>query len=213
MLKGGITLINPWEQINLDIYETHMKSDNVFQLQTLNLITKQQISRTDNTNIAILGVAGGNGLCNIDITKTRKVYGIDVNREYLEICKKRYPKLSNVLELICCDLSNPNTILPFSDILICNLIIEYLGVAGFTDLIINNKENINVISCVIQENNNNDFVSSSGLSSAFSPLLSIHNDIDGAELIKSLLKVGFHCTKNSRYPLPNGKNFVQMDFK
>lgn len=205
-------MCNPWEKIDLNIYETHMASGNVLQLQTLNTITKQQLNDYDHTNTAILGIAGGNGLENIDITTTKKVYGIDINIEYLAMCRERYPQLSNVLELIYCDLNDINIILPFSNILICNLIVEYLGVYKFTELIKNNRENINIVSCVIQKNNNNSFVSSSGLSSEFDPLMSIHNDIDRDELLNSFINTGFQCIKNLVYPLPNGKEFIRIDF-
>lgn len=205
-------MCNPWEKIDLNIYEIHMASEKVLQLQTLNYITKQQLNDYDHTNTAILGIAGGNGLENIDLTTTKKVYGIDINREYLDMCRKRYPELYNILELICCDLNNINTVLPHSNILICNLIVEYLGVYKFTELIKNNRENINIVSCVIQKNNNNSFVSRSGLSYAFDPLMSIHNDINKNELINSFINAGFHCIKSLVYPLPNGKEFIRIDF-
>jgi hypothetical protein len=148
---------------------------------------------------------------NIDSTSTKNVYGIDINREYLDMCKKRFPQLDNVLELICCDLSDINTVLPFSNILICNLVIEYLGINKFIKLINNNRENINIVSCVIQKNNNNSFISCSSLTSAFDPLMSIHNDIDKDELLNVFLTVGFHCIKGLVYSLPNGKEFIRID--
>lgn len=36
---------NPWELIDLEIYEKHMSSDEVYQLQTLNLITQEAAIR------------------------------------------------------------------------------------------------------------------------------------------------------------------------
>lgn len=204
---------NPWTKIDLKAYETHMSLNNVFQLQTLNIITKAQINDYDNTNIAILGVASGNGLENIDSTSTKKVYGIDINTNYLDICSERYPQLNHILELVCCDLSNVNTVLPFSNILICNLIIEYLGVYKFTELIKNNRKNVNIVSCVIQKNNNSNFVSSSSQTSALDSLTSIHKDIEADKLLNGLLEIGFRCIKNQIYPLPNGKEFIRMDFK
>jgi len=205
-------MINPWEQIDLNTYELHMSSNSVLQLQMLNNITKQQLSDYIHNNVVILGIAGGNGLENIDINTTKKVYGIDINSSYLDCCKDRYPKLAGILELICCDLSNTNTILPSSDILICNLIIEYLEADNFVELIKNNSSNVNMVSCVIQKNNNNNFVSSSNLTSALEPILSIHNDIREDHLKDEFLRVGFICKREMEYPLPNGKEFIRIDF-
>jgi len=205
---------NPWEKIDLNIYEEHMSSDKVLQLQTLSSITKQQLNDYEHTNVIILGVAGGNGLEHIDIFNTKKVYGIDVNKKYLDVCKARYRhQLANILELICCDASDSKTILPFSNILICNLIIEYLGVNKFIELIQNNIDNVNIVSCVIQKNNNTSFVSNSSLTSAFDPILSIHNDIDSNELLNMFLHIGLKLIKSIVYPLSNDKTFIRMDFK
>lgn len=160
---------HPWGEINLETYEAHMSSEKVYQLQTLNEITKQQLADYEHSKIAILGIAGGNGLVNINRDSTEKVYGFDVNQEYLDQCKIRYSYLGDILELLCCDLSNIHIKLPYTNILICNLIIEYLGIESFAGLIENNNDNIQVISCVIQKNNCNHFVSNSGLDSAFEP--------------------------------------------
>lgn len=193
-------------------YELHMSSNNVRQLQTLNNITKQQLFDYNHEIVVILGIAGGNGLENIDIYSTKKVYGIDINTRYLRFCKDRFPQLAGILELISCDLANTSTILPFSDILICNLIIEYLGVDKFIELIDNNRNNVKVVSCVIQKNNNNNFISSSNQTTAFESIHSIHHDIDGDNLVNEFIKLGFSCKKRIDYPLPNGKEFIRLDF-
>ncbi len=57
---------HPWEEIDLKTYETHMSSANVFQLQTLNKITEQQLADYAPATVAILGSAGGNGLDKIN---------------------------------------------------------------------------------------------------------------------------------------------------
>jgi len=204
---------NPWEKIDLSIYETHMSSDDVFQLQTLKSITEEQIKDYVHTNVLILGIAGGNGLEHIDISSTEKIFGLDINSQYLDMCEERYPHLTDILELVCCDLNNSDVVLPYSNIMICNLIIEYIRVNKFVELIRNNKDNINVISCIIQKNNNNDFVSNSNLSSSLELLVSIHHDIDTENLLNEFLKLGFKCIKKMPYPLPNGKAFIRIDFE
>lgn len=204
---------NPWEKIDLKIYETHMASNNVYQLQTLKSITESQMKDYVHTNVLILGISGGNGLEHIDVSQTKKIVGIDVNSQYLNICRKRYQHLTDILELVCCDLTNSDVELPYSDIMICNLIIEYIGINTFIELIQNNKESINIISIILQKNNDNGFVSNSSFSSSFKILESILHNIDEDNLRIELLKIGFNCINKLSYPLPNGKEFLRIDFK
>ncbi len=190
-----------------------MALDNISQLQALNVITRDQLRSHEYGNVAILGIAGGNGLEHIDVEKVNTVFGFDVNEQYLEACRMRYPQLLHCMKLICCDLSQVNMQLPESDILICNLIIEYLGVKTFTELIGYNRKEVNALSCVIQRNLHNGFVSHSEYTSALESLSGIHHDIDENELISSLASIGFVMQTTFYYDLPNGKKFIRVDFK
>lgn len=206
-------MVHPWEKIDLETYETHMSSDDLFQLQTLNEITGQQLADYSPSAVAILGVAGGNGLDKINKDMTKKVYCIDVNRKYLDACKSRYSYLGEILEFICCDLGSNEAILPLSDLHICNLIIEYLGEEKFARLVLNSRDNVNIVSCVIQKNNDVSFVSPTEQASAFEPIMSVHKDIDEKILMEALCDIGFNCIKNKRYELPNGKEFLRLDLQ
>jgi hypothetical protein len=203
---------NPWKSIRLEDYEDHMSAPEVMQLQLLDKITRKQIIDNPHRTIAIMGVAGGNGLNHINTKETTVVYAIDINQSYLEICSIRYSHLKDILKPQCLDLSDINTKLPESDLLICNLIIEYLGEENFISLISRNKSRIKRISCVIQENNSNNFVSVSGLTSKLSDLLTIHFIINKFKLKELFEEVGFSLTKECSYDLPNGKNFIRLDF-
>jgi hypothetical protein len=204
---------NPWEEIDLKIYEKHMSSAEVHQLQKLNEVTKEQLQDNPHIYVGVLGVAGGNGLDNIDTLKTKKVYAIDINKKYLNICKDRYKYMGDTLEIICQDLTDDNFNLPYTNLIICNLIIEYIGEKQFVSIISKNKINIDVVSCVIQKNNDNSFVSNSRLTSSFEPILSVHHDIDENKLKDLFSTIEFNCIKYKEYMLPNGKKFIRMDFK
>ncbi|WP_371372765.1 class I SAM-dependent methyltransferase [Sporomusa aerivorans] len=203
---------NPWELIDLEIYEKHMSSDEVYQLQTLNLITQEQLSENNCEIVGILGVAGGNGLDKIDPAKTKRVYAIDINKTYLEKCRQRYGYLGDSLELLNCDLAAAKTELPYTSLLICNLIIEYTGEREFVTTIARNKNKTETVSCVIQKNNSTAFVSQSTLASHFEPIASLHRDIDSNSLTALFSNHGFVCSKQQIYHLPNGKDFLRIDF-
>ena len=75
---------NPWEEISLSDYENHMKLDSVQQLQALNTLMKKQLNQYPAKSAMILGIAGGNGLEHVNSEKLEKVYGVDINTEYLK---------------------------------------------------------------------------------------------------------------------------------
>lgn len=99
---------NPWKEIKLSDYENHMQLETVMQLQALNEMMKSQFEIEKATSIMILGVAGGNGLEHINSLRVEKVYGIDINEDYLKECRQRYKELNVIAEYICEDLTKEN---------------------------------------------------------------------------------------------------------
>lgn len=81
---------NPWKNIPLKDYESHMRLDSVRQLQVLNQVMKRQFEEHPVSSAMILGVAGGNGLEHIDIKKYKRIYCVDINPMYLKEASQRY---------------------------------------------------------------------------------------------------------------------------
>ena len=141
---------NPWEDIKLDDYEKHMSLDSVKQLQTMNSIMKEQFEAYPVETAMVLGVAGGNGLEHVRVEKFKKVFGVDINRGYLDAVSERYKSLSEVLECRQADLINDYEKLPKAQLVIANLLIEYVGYQVFQKVIL--QVNPQYASCVIQIN-------------------------------------------------------------
>ena len=137
---------NPWEEISLDDYEKHMSLDSVRQLQALDSIMKEQFAAYPVETAAILGVAGGNGLEHIATDKFRTVYGVDINADYLRAISQRYTQLSGVLECLRIDLINEAEKLPQAQLLIANLLIEYIGYGAFQRAVLQTAPEY--VSCV-----------------------------------------------------------------
>lgn len=55
------------------------------------------------------------------------MYGVDINPEYLAVCERRYPQLKGVLKTICADLQGSVQPLPEADLVVADLLIEYIG--------------------------------------------------------------------------------------
>lgn len=202
---------NPWETIRLSDYENHMKLDSVMQLQAMNNMMKKQFNSYPIKTVMILGVAGGNGLEHIDTQKINKVYGVDINHEYLNICAIRYRNLKDVFECICTDLTAENIILPYADMIIANLLIEYIGYDCFKNIIEQVKPLY--ISCIIQVNTDDRFVSDSPYIHAFDDLDRVHHHIRKNELVNSMKGVNYDLIEKAEQILPNGKKLVQLNFR
>lgn len=99
------------------------------------------------------------------------------------------------------------------DLLIANLIIEYVGIDEFVAFVAANARSIGVLSCVIQRNDAEGFVSSTGYASSFDVLASVSSDIDPERLTSAMSDGGFVALGRYEYPLPNGKALVQLAFR
>lgn len=203
-------LPNPWEEIPLSDYENHMQLDSVMQLQTMNRMMKRQFSSCDAKSAMVLGVAGGNGLEHAADCGFKRLYGVDINREYLQRCRERYPELDGILECICANLISQGTVLPHADLLIANLLIEYIGYDCFCRTVAQICPQF--VSCIIQINTDDGFVSDSPYLHVFDGLESVHHQMSEDELTAAMQSVGYRPVGIMNEPLPNGKKLVQMDF-
>ena len=195
--------MNPWKGIKLEDYENHMRDKRVFQLQTLYMIMEEQ-ARTNPRTVAILGVAGGNGLEHLE--NAEAIYAVDINEDYLRRCWDRYGYLGDKLILVPGDLEV--TILPPCELLMCNLIIEYVGIDVFAKFLKRSK--FDVASCVIQKNCGEDFISTSETAEKLLQLKAVHRDVDEEELLE---KVGLNVILRKSYVLPDNKEFIRLDFE
>ena len=203
---------NPWKKISLDDYEKHMSLDSVRQLQALNSIMKEQFAAYPVETAAVLGVAGGNGLEHIDTNKFRRVYVVDINANYLRAVSQRYTQLSGVLECLHIDLINEAEKLPHAQLLIANLLIEYIGYGAFQRTVLQTAPRY--VSCVIQINTDNEqWVSESPYLRAFDRLDEVHHQMEEAALTAAMEDIGYSLILQESCPLPNGKALVRLDFK
>ena len=202
---------NPWEEISLDEYENHMSLDSVKQLQTMNSIMKAQFEAYPVSTAMVLGVAGGNGLEHVRRDKYRTVYGVDINGDYLRAVSERYEELSGVLECLKIDLIKEADQLPEAQLLIANLLIEYIGYDVFQKVIC--KVNPEYVSCVIQINlDDKQWVSDSPYLHAFDRLDEVHHQMDENSLSIKMHEIGYKDILHTTTPLPNGKALVRVDF-
>ncbi len=204
-------MANPWEEISLYDYENHMKLASVMQIQTMNKMMKTQLDDYPVGSVIILGIAGGNGLEYIDKAKFNRVYGVDINKEYLNAVKERYSDISDILECIQLNLIDEADKLPTSELLIANLLIEYIGYECFQKAVKQVKPKY--VSCIIQINVDDSWVSDSPYIHSFDGLDKVHHQMEEDVLIKDMENIFYKLIKRTESRLPNGKKFVQLDFE
>lgn len=201
---------NPWKEIPLTDYENHMKLDSVMQLQSLNEMMKGQFDAYPISSLMILGIAGGNGLEHIKKDKFEKIYGVDINSSYLEEVARRYSNLDGTLKCLCINLIEESDKLPKTDMVIANLLIEYIGYECFQRVV--KQVNPKYVSCIIQINMEDNWVSDSPYLHVFDDLEQVHHQMEEKALEKSMIEIGYHIINTLEHVLPNGKKLVQMDF-
>ena len=203
---------NPWEEISLSDYENHMSLESVNQLQTMNSIMKKQFSDYPVKTAMVLGIAGGNGLEHVSSDKFEKVYGIDINEGYLKTVEERYKGLAGILECLSIDLITEPEKLPHAELVIANLLIEYIGYEAFQKAV--HKIDPEYVSCVIQINTDEaQWVSDSPYLHAFDRLDEVHCQMEENALIAAMEKSDYRIILNESEPLPNGKALQRIDFR
>jgi threonine dehydrogenase-like Zn-dependent dehydrogenase len=121
-------MLNPWLDVPLDDYEGHMRSAGVEQLGVLSELFAEALATCRPTSVAILGIAGGNGLEAVDPTITRRVVGVDINPRYLDATRRRFPFIRG-LDLRCMDLASEAIDLEPVNLVHAALIFEHAGTA------------------------------------------------------------------------------------
>lgn len=203
-------MANPWEEIPLSDYEQHMSLASVYQLQTMNRAIKKQLDAYPVTSAMILGIAGGNGLEHVDTAKYRKLYGVDINSSYLQEVEKRYADLRGCLQCLCLDLATDAGRLPHAQLLIADLLIEYIGYDAFQETV--KAVAPEYISCMIQINEDEGFVSDSPYLHVFDRLDEVHRQLSEEGLDKAVLALGYGRINRKEYPLPNNKKLLRLDY-
>ena len=201
---------NPWKHIELESYENHMKLNSVMQLQAMNDAMKDQFYRYAAQTVMILGVAGGNGLEHLAPDSFSRVYGVDINASYLAQSVQRYPAIRGCYVPIEADLQSAD-LLPKADLIIANLIVEYIGYAAFLRVV--RKVNPRYVSCMVQINSDCGFVSDSPYIHAFDRLEEVHHPIDKSGLNKSMEGIRYTLILLSKRAMPNGKGLIRLDYQ
>ncbi|SFD82300.1 hypothetical protein SAMN05518672_103366 [Chitinophaga sp. CF118] len=203
---------NAWNRIPLEDYERHMQHEGVAQAQLLNHLTNKYLQKHNPESPLFLGVSGGNGLEHIDINKTKIVYGIDVNKSYLEEAQKRFGEKIKQLVLVNADISTSKESFLKADFVWAALIFEYIDIQKGFEFIANNIGESSKLIITIQSNNGNQSVSRTEVES-IKYVKEIFKIVDKDNLQTNASKFGFELIGSEENILPNGKSLLTYEFE
>jgi len=202
---------NPWKEIPLEDYESHMLHSTVGQLALLNTLTKKYLDNIKPAIAVFLGVAGGNGLEHIDNGITKQVVGIDINQHYLDATLERYGNSIDGLQLLNIDITKNTGAIASTSFVWAALVLEYIGADSGLQFANNNLLPGGHFVATIQVNNGLQTVSNTGIES-IKKAGTVFTLIDPALLVSKATALGFTLNNKEENILPNGKSFVTMDF-
>jgi hypothetical protein len=199
-------LSNPWLAIPLADYEGHMQLPDIQQLAALSALFARALHRVQPASVTVLGIAGGNGLEQIDPKMTHRVLGLDVNSHYLDAVRQRFISLPG-LELCQVDLAAELPPLPHSELVHAALIFEHAG----TDRCLDNAASLvapqGALSVVLQVLGEAQHPVASSPFPSMQTLKSRFAIVDPAKLTESLGANQFHLKEQTRVNLPGSKAF------
>ena len=188
-----------------------MSHGSVGQLSLLNLLTKKYLAKLKPATCLFMGIAGGNGLEHVDNEISKKIIGIDINREYLDVCFKRYHDRMNSLQLLELDFTKETKRICSSDFIWAALVLEYAGIDKCLEFSNNNIVQGGHFIVTIQVNNNLQSVSVTGVESVKKAGI-IFSAVDPEVLLVKAKELGYALVDEEINQLPNGKSFMTFDF-
>jgi len=198
---------NPWLSVPAADYEGHMGSPGVRQLEFLSRVFGELIREFDPESLLLLGCATGNGLERIERGRLRKLVGLDINPEYLEVCRRRHAENIPGLELVRADFASFDLGPASIDFVHAALFLEYVDPASAVQKISRWLKPRGILAVVLQlPGDSCGKVTETGFTSmkALEPAIRL---VDPTLLGRFVREQGFSELRSARETLASGKKF------
>lgn len=161
--------------------------------------------------LAYLGIGPGNGLEHMHPEITDTIYGLDINQEFLAVCKQRFASKFKDLILVPIDLNVGYYTEDRVNLIIANLVLEFVDYERFAMQLDLLAFSGTVASIIFQVKNSAGVVSNSGVT-ALQVLSGFSQEVSEETLEKSMTKKLFSIVKRQELMLLDGKVFVRVDY-
>jgi hypothetical protein len=196
---------NPWLSIPLADYEGHM--DAAQQLSALSTLFARALETCQPASVAVLGIAGGNGLEQVQRTAAglTRIVGVDINAQYLDEVQRRFgPALP--LELHCVDLARDELRVTPVALVHAGLFFEHAGIGRALDNALALVVPGGYLSVVLQLPAPNQPGVTATPFASIQTLASNFALIDVTEFRGTLESRQFRLLQEEQLPLPTGKS-------
>ena len=181
-----------------------MGSAGVQQLSVLSELFKRALERSHPESVAVLGMAGGNGLEQINSAVTKRIVGLDINPRYLDTVQQRLGVLSG-LELHCRDLTERDFSLAPVALVHAALIFEHVGLGVALENALSLVAPGGALSVVLQLSSDAEQAVASTRYTSMQTLKQDFALIDISEFQRLLGPKGFQLVEQENRSLPAGK--------
>jgi threonine dehydrogenase-like Zn-dependent dehydrogenase len=197
---------NPWLSIPLGEYEGHMNSPEVQQLDVLSELFAEALVCCRPSSVAVLGVAGGNGLDHVNSHGITRIVGLDVNPLYLDQVRRRHEDKCG-LELHCVDLAAQVVDLEPVQLVHAALVFEHAGVDHCLENAISLVAPGGALSVVLQLPGEFEQGAVASRFPSIQKLNAHFSLVDSVWLQETLTQHEFRPIHQTRRSLPAGKGF------
>ena len=184
-----------------------MGSPEVAQLSFLSRVFGGLLTEFDPVSLVVLGCATGNGFELVRPERVRRLVGLDINQEYLDICRKRHGGRIPGMELVCADVTSFEFESRSMDFIHAALFLEYVDPAVVVEKASRWLRPGGILAAVLQlpvEKRGN--VSDTGFTSLMTlePVIAL---VEPGHLECIVQRYGFSRVKSARETLGSGKEF------
>ena len=190
-----------------------MALPSVGQAQLLGTALQRTVAQFQPRSLAVLGVAGGNGLELVDSAIVRRVVALDFHPDYLALCTRRHATSFDQFEPVLHDLSQGPPLIAPVECIFAGLVLEYLCIesfCGYLAPLLTTGGSFAVLlqlpSATLPEISASPFSSLSRLEPAFS-------FVQPTSLDNALSARGLSRTASERYETASGKSFYYASYQ
>jgi SAM-dependent methyltransferase len=206
-MKNRKEMPNPWLSVPAADYEGHMGSPGVRQLEFLSRVFGGLVREFEPESLVVLGCATGNGLEHIERGRLRKLVGLDINPEYLDVCRKRHGERIPEMELVCADFASFDLEAASIDFVHAALFFEYVDPAAAIEKVSRWLKPSGILAIVLQLPSDSCGKVSKTDFESVKTLEPVIHLVDPALLDRLAREHGFSEVRSARETLESGKQF------
>lgn len=202
-----------WLDIALADYEGHMAAPGIGQAEMLASQFGGLLGKWSPASAAVIGCAGGNGFDRLCVDVTRRVVGIDINPQYIQVLANRYGARIPGLELYVRDIQEPGARIAPVEFIHAALVFEYVT----PPLALQNLRSLcrpgGVLATILQLPAEHAAPISESPFTNLRSLAAAMRLVSPVSLAADAAAVGFSLLSSHQVRLPSGKEFAVQTFR